>query len=334
MVAIIIPTNRCNLRCKHCLRAHYEGEDLKLDDLKKFLQGFEEYHLGNEFSITGGEPTLHDNFFAILRMLKEYDFKNSSIVTNGQNIEKIRRLGDFKEIFNHILLSLEGPNPLINDKIRGKGSFDKAMETIKILNNKQIPIHIRTTLNSININCVEEMIHFSMENGISLMHFSTIHPCAKGEKNDLHLTQKEMEDGFLKYTKIVSRYPNLRSIYSNRNFRDFTDPEWRSYEMCRPIKKGPYGGELVLKPNGLVSFCCDLSDYDFYTENYNSVNKNKYDHILGDIRKDAFGMILERRKELINKLIGRRMEDSLSGELKGRRRFICENCKFYFFYHN
>jgi MoaA/NifB/PqqE/SkfB family radical SAM enzyme len=330
MLAIIIPTNRCNLRCKHCLRSNYEGEDLRLDDLRKFLQGFEEYHLGNKFVMTGGEFTLHDDFAAIFRMLEKFDFKSGSVVTNGQNVEKIDQLCKFKHVLSHVLLSLEGPNTSINDKIRGTGSFDKALKTINVLNKNKIPVYIRTTLNSININFIEEMIHFSASKGIGLMHFSIVHPCVKGEKNKLHLTQEEMEEGYRKYKKVILKYPDIKTMYNHRNFMIFTEPEWRSYGTCRPI--GSNTGELVLMPNGSISFCCDLSDYDFYSEDYNGTNQNQCSHILGNIRKDDFGDILERRKKLIAELVERRIEDAEAGELKGRRRFICENCKFYFFY--
>jgi MoaA/NifB/PqqE/SkfB family radical SAM enzyme len=325
MLAIIIPTNKCNLRCEHCLRSDYSGDDLELDDLKKFLTGFEKYRLGNEFSMTGGEATLHNNFRGILETLDEFDFKGN-VVTNGQNNERIRLLAEFPQILNYVLISLEGPNPQVNDKIRGKGSFDRVIKTIEILRKKQIPVNIRITLNSINSQSVKEMIHFSALNGISLLHLAIIHPCVNGEENDLLLTQERCEEIYLEYKETIPKYPNLRSVFSMERFKDFTYPEWRSDRMCRPIK-----GEMTLKPNGLISFCCDLSDWDFSDKRYDDVNKEKFNHILGDIKKDDFGKILEKRKELIDELIKRRAKDSYSGQLKGTRRFICENCKFYFY---
>jgi MoaA/NifB/PqqE/SkfB family radical SAM enzyme len=332
MVPIIIPTNKCNLRCKHCLRSNYAGEEMRLEDLRKFLEGFEEYHLGNEFSITGGEFTLYDNFSAMFEMLRDHGFRGS-VVTNGQDVEKISKLCDFKSILNYVLISLEGHNSFINDKVRGVGSFDKAMETIRILKKNQITVVIRTTLNSISIDYIEEMIDFSVSIGVTKLEFSTVFPCEKGKKNDLMLNQEKMEEGYQKYNKLIGKYPNFESSYALRNFKNSTDPEWRSFGKCRPIALIPYHrGELVLRPDGLVSFCCDLADYDFYSENYEGTNKNRYNHILGDIRKEDFGIILERRRKLVDKLIKRRLEDVKKGELKGRRRFICENCKFYFFY--
>jgi MoaA/NifB/PqqE/SkfB family radical SAM enzyme len=325
MLAVIIPTNRCNLRCAHCLRSQYSGDDLNLDNLKKFLAGFEEYRLGNEFSITGGEPTMHNDFSGILNMLKEFDFRGN-VVTNGQNHEKILELTNFAGMLNYVLLSLEGPNSAVNDKIRGEGSFKKALKTIKILRERGMPIHIRTTLNAISSNFVEEMMHFSAIHGISLMHFSIIHLCVKGDKNSLLLTQKKCEEIYRKYEKTVPKYPNLKSMFSLGRFVDFTYPEWRSDRLCRPMK-----GELTLKPNGLVSFCCDLADWDFSDEKYHDTNQDKLDHILGDLKKEDFGEILNRRKKIIDNLIKRRAEDSYQGNLKGMRRFICENCRFYFY---
>jgi MoaA/NifB/PqqE/SkfB family radical SAM enzyme len=327
MQALIIPTNRCNLRCKHCLRNQYEGEDLHLDDLEAFLTGFEDNLLGNRFCLTGGEPTLHRKFPEILKILEKFGF-TGSVVSNCQNENSIREIINNQKTVTHVLVSLEGPNARINDKIRGKGTFKKALEAIKIIKKTGIKVYVRTTLNALNIHLVKEMLQFSKKHDIDLLNFATIEPCENTKKNNIAITWKMISAAVSQFREACLNDPSLKTVFHQRNTIVDLYPEWPHY-LCYPI--GSKHGQITLKPDGDVSFCCDLVDFGFNSSDYKDKNDHKLNHILGNIRKNSFDEILKNRKKLTAALIKRRREDAFNDRLSGNRSVICDNCKFYFY---
>lgn len=113
-------TERCNLRCRQC----YFKKSLKEEeDIPIFLweKKFEKYRkMGIRFvGFTGGEPSLR---YDILKLAEKY-FPLIFVHTNGQI--KIP-----KEYKHRILLSLDGLYKK-NDKVRGVGSFERAIKNYK-----------------------------------------------------------------------------------------------------------------------------------------------------------------------------------------------------------
>jgi MoaA/NifB/PqqE/SkfB family radical SAM enzyme len=322
LTALIIPTHKCNLRCKHCLRSHYDEGDLDLDVLEEFFIKFREKKLGSNFSITGGEPTIHHNFASILELCKKYGLKGT-IVSNGQSEAGIKEIINFREIINWAVISLEGPNSLINDRIRGKGAFKKALNSIQTLKENKIKVRVKVTLNALNINFIRPMFLLADVYNVDHLLFSLMMPCVKTKKNQLDLSIEEIHGAHNIYNELKRKYANTKSGFRRNQFEIALNSKW-PLDLCSFT-------EIVLMPNGDVSLCCDLANYDFSNELFEGENDKKLDHILGNIKTDSFDKILEKRRELIETLNQRRADDSRDGLLVGPRQLVCENCKFYFF---
>lgn len=96
-------TNRCNMTCEHCCmssspRAHKKSEDMSS---WIFSQAVElAYNYGDDVTIGGGEPLLHDNFFNFLDKVIEMDFISGGcgihplVVTNGKRKAQTWKLID------------------------------------------------------------------------------------------------------------------------------------------------------------------------------------------------------------------------------------------------
>lgn len=327
MIAIIIPTRKCNLRCKHCMRKTYEEKELQAGTLKKFLSGFKEFSLEKNFSLTGGEPTIHSGFSDILETLREFDFRGI-MVSNGQDLEAATKVVDFSDIFNMIIISLEGPDSATNDKIRGRGSFVRSLQSIDIYKKAGFKVQVQMTMNAHNIGKVGEMFKFADKQKINSLKFTSIEPCINTKKNKLVVSTQLFRRAREDFHKFKVKFSHIEARFKTRNMDAFSGPFWPSY-LCRPVSDR--NGEIVLQSNGNVSFCCDLYDFNFDKERYgNSKNFVKYEEVMGNIEREDFGIILNRRKDLIEKLIKRRQADFKNGLLLENRKFICENCKFYF----
>lgn len=87
-------TWRCNLRCSYCLVSCVNGnmpekEDVDIIELVKFIKYFPLKI--NEVSVTGGEPTLHDDFAIYVNQLLAMG-KNVVVYSNLHNLWKLKLL--------------------------------------------------------------------------------------------------------------------------------------------------------------------------------------------------------------------------------------------------
>lgn len=129
----------CNLSCSHCfISCSPENDKFKmmtLDQIKPYLEEAKSAGV-KEFYFTGGEPFLNEEIFEILSASMKIG--PTSVLTNGTVISP-RRAARLAEIFDssiyslEIRVSLDGFEAESNDRLRGKGSFDRAMKGIRNL---------------------------------------------------------------------------------------------------------------------------------------------------------------------------------------------------------
>ena len=152
-------TERCNLNCKHCFNHDnkYGKNALTLDEYEKLAKSIGFFASG---FFCGGEPFLRDDFCEIVSLFqKNCNMTWASTTTNGQFTESILRQTEricINSCSKPFVLnfSLEGYEEQ-NDYIRGKGTYQKCIETIyeaiklrKIYHNLQIGIV--STMNTFN----------------------------------------------------------------------------------------------------------------------------------------------------------------------------------------
>jgi len=129
-----VVTDKCNLHCTHCCMSaktynKNNNEKIILDSsiIKKIVK-----YNPSTIILTGGEPLIADNFLDILMWLKD-NYHNqvflstNAILINKENVDYLCKAIDIFDI------SLDGLTAEKSDKIRGTGTFDKVMESIKLL---------------------------------------------------------------------------------------------------------------------------------------------------------------------------------------------------------
>lgn len=128
----------CNLKCRHCYLSCYQSiksDFLPLDKIKTALEESKSYNI-KEIYLTGGEPLLHPDINAIIRLTLKHT--NVTILTNGilLNDKKARFLRQIEQNHDYELIfrvSLDHYTESKNDEIRGKGSFKKTISGINNL---------------------------------------------------------------------------------------------------------------------------------------------------------------------------------------------------------
>jgi radical SAM protein with 4Fe4S-binding SPASM domain len=132
-----------------------------------------------KINITGGEPTLHPDFFEILEFIA--DTKTPfSIFTNGRWDNTSKLLDFLKPVssFTGFLVSLHGPNKESHSFFSGMGSeFDIVVKNIQIARSIGLPVSISTVITKQNWDQIDQMVallsQFDLNQLVFNRHIST-----------------------------------------------------------------------------------------------------------------------------------------------------------------
>ncbi|HVE12951.1 MAG TPA: radical SAM protein [Elusimicrobiota bacterium] len=155
-------TDVCNLRCAYCyVDFDHAIKDLPLDALKKAIS--EARACGTErISLEGGEPTARKDIGDLVDPIVDLG-SECNINTNGyfipRHVQRLKRAA-------MLSVSLDGPKE-VHDRLRGPGSFDKAVEGIRVARANGIRVHILSVLTKHNRAHVDYMLGLAESLGCS-----------------------------------------------------------------------------------------------------------------------------------------------------------------------
>ena len=201
--------NECNLRCSHCYdwKEKIAGLTLKqmfrvVDEYVFFLKSLD---YQGEISLTGGEPTLFPHLIELIEYIKSREiFIRLSILSNGISFPQ-KLIPVIKKYNIGIQISLDGLEE-VHDKIRGKGSFLKSLNTIKLLIDNKIDTSVHYVLMKKNIQYIENFIKFLDPLGLGRINFSVLVPIGPGAQEEMAtpLELKNCYENLIKLQKTVS----------------------------------------------------------------------------------------------------------------------------------
>ena len=325
-MANIVPTKRCNLRCTHCMRSEYQGEDMDLELLERFLTEYKTLVKQRRQCLTGGEPTVYRDLDGLMRVFRKTGMSNY-VVTNAQSARGVEAVIRNRDVVDWVSISLEGPTAEVNDPIRGSGSFAKVLQAVRTYQANKMEVDLRMVLHDANAPYVGQVFELASELHIERLRFSTLHAVEKALGSHMGASPENLDRARQDIGLLGKKYPSIRVGFNTRHMIPYTAPGW-SPERCVPIH-GPLNG-ITLLPDGKVSFCCDVYDLDFPDERYMGENE-AFNPIVGDYTREPLTVIAERKRILIEELKHRRSQDAAQGNLQQGRQYICENCKFYFY---
>ena len=182
-------TDRCNLRCTHCYQDDYSGSnELGLDGLKQIADEIvgtlAKWNKRGDIAITGGEPLLKKEIFPLIHYLESADEVSSlDILSNGTLINEsvAEQIRGFKKI-RCVQISLDGASPESNNAIRGKGTFEKIIASIRLLRNSGIAVNIMFTLQRRNMEDIPALIDLAIAEGINTLTIERFVPVGSGDR--------------------------------------------------------------------------------------------------------------------------------------------------------
>src|SRR4030065_2368528 len=189
-------TRRCVGSCLYCSYTPEYAKDTEVDTKTACKIVDEIYDFGSPwFGISGGEPLVREDIFDIIGYAKKIGFE-VSLITSGFAFDE-KRLNNLIRNEVHTAVSIDGSRES-NDRIRGRGSYDKALFAMKKLSENGTLDCIVTTMTKYNIKDMEHSAKLAAEYGARMVVYHNLVPVGRAGNNmpDLAPTPDEYEVAF------------------------------------------------------------------------------------------------------------------------------------------
>jgi len=209
-------TKKCNLQCTHCRNLTSNTKELDIKNLIIFFNKI--FALENAqnrlhlIEIGGGEPLLNNQLFTLLDFLDK-KVPDILITTNGTLIS-LEKLSGFKKYCDlRFQISLDGAKKETHELIRGKNTFLRTMESIKILKKNGFYVSIRMTISKINYSEIEDFVKLGKSLGVDEVSYRGVMPCGKALTDYQNI---QIEN--ITYKKLMSDMPILEKKHKIKIF--------------------------------------------------------------------------------------------------------------------
>lgn len=169
-LTVVEITDRCNLTCPTCyaMSSPHYGNHRTVEEVERML----DIIVANEgepdvVQISGGEPTMHPQFFEILDIAKKKPIRHLMVNTNGIRIAKdkefAKRLASYMPDFE-LYLQWDSFKPSALQTLRGKDLTEERMKALKHLNELNLSTTFVVTLQKgVNDDEIGEIIDFALQ---------------------------------------------------------------------------------------------------------------------------------------------------------------------------
>jgi uncharacterized radical SAM superfamily Fe-S cluster-containing enzyme len=169
-LTVIEITDRCNLTCPTCyaMSSPHYGRHRTVEEVERML----DIIVANEgqpdvVQISGGEPTIHPDFFEILDIAKKKPIRHLMVNTNGIRIAKdfefAKRLASYMPDFE-IYLQFDSFKAEALEQLRGKDLRDVRIKALEHLNELNLSTTLVVTLQKgVNDDEVGKIIDFALQ---------------------------------------------------------------------------------------------------------------------------------------------------------------------------
>ena len=306
---IIELTNRCNLRCLHCFgERHAATGELPVAIVETVVataRGCGIDHL----CFTGGEPTLHRAFHAVVTRASEAGY-TFSFVTNGSNFRTVvPLLARHREAFRGVTFSLDAACETTHDRLRGKGSYRQVMRAASLCVFNGLPFTFNTVLTTGNRDELEDIVDLAARLGSRGVRFGHLMFAPETTSNDLQLSPAERRD-------VEARIWKLRatsSVFVSMAPGYFSESP---YFPCAPLQLQ----EFNLDYRGNLTLCCQLSG---------SAGMNDGGDVMGNLEDITLAEACDRFRARVDRYLADKRRLVQSGRLGELDHFPCWYCTKY-----
>ncbi len=211
-------TNRCNLTCPVCFAndntAGYLYEP-DLEGIRTMLKALRDERpvAGRVVQFSGGEPTIHPQFFEALSMARDMGFSHIQAATNGLKFTSLEFAQQAKEAGLHTLyLQFDGVTEDVYLRTRGEALLEKKMRAIDNVRQAGMKIcFVPTIVKGVNDDQIGDIIRIAIDNidVVSAISFQPVSFCGRISRAELEqkrFTQSDFAHAVIEQTGICRPY--------------------------------------------------------------------------------------------------------------------------------
>ncbi len=202
-------TDICNLRCIHCYDSAAQNKDKPFDQLcriidRAFTVIIKEWGMPVALSLTGGEPFASQNLFPLLSYIQDkYSEKdvNVQILSNGTLIteDHSRALKSSYPMVRGVQVSLDGVHQETHERIRGTGTYRKALQAWEVLVRNGVPVSAHMVVTNMNYEEAFELTELAKSHGLSRLTVTRLVPIGRGQAlSKLEITSQQVRQLYTK----------------------------------------------------------------------------------------------------------------------------------------
>ncbi|AGL17729.1 StsB family radical SAM/SPASM domain sactipeptide maturase [Actinoplanes sp. N902-109] len=159
-IAYYAITDGCNLRCPYCYASSEKCLPGEMNTAESMDLVEQIAALGSQTIVfTGGEPMLRKDLFTVVEHARACGLL-VNIITNATMIRNQRIADRFAELFDAVIVSVDGGTAETHDRTRGKGMFAKTYKALQMLNTAGVVPRINHIMTSENIDELEDFAVF------------------------------------------------------------------------------------------------------------------------------------------------------------------------------
>lgn len=308
-------TSACNLNCRHCREKPLVNirDDVDISLAKSIIDQIVSFGT-HTLSIAGGEPLMSPMLQEVLAY-SSGKFDRIALSSNGTliNASNARMLSEYVSI---VQISFDGHDAASHDSIRGKGTFDKSVRAVRILQDCGVRVGVRMTLCRQNMGNVKKYIDMAKGLGLPDAYMRRMIPTGNAAKCGLEeIPAQELEKCL---GEAISYGRDLGMHVASADY--FCQIQFNADARKKAENIGMMNGKVIggcavgtnsfyLMQNGVVAYCPYLPVF------------------CGDLRKETLEHIWDNSEMF-------RIARSLRHNLKGkcslcRYKFACGGCRAY-----
>lgn len=252
-------TSKCNLRCKHC-RVNEIEYDMPLEEIKTAFKKLSDFKPRGVF-ISGGEPLIREDIVDIVKESKKLApvtvLNTNSLLLTEKNLKDLIEAG-----LNYIQVSVDGIEEQ-HDYIRGKGTYRKTIEKLKMINkySDKIKLHISSVVSLKNIDYMEEFARQILEVekiNVQILGFKRFIP-NNVLKDTASLGREGLKKLYDNLNKLQKKYKRKTTIASDMPMKNVFN-EKKAFEVLKKYNMQCVGcsagvNGISIRNNGTVTPC-------------------------------------------------------------------------------
>jgi Fe-coproporphyrin III synthase len=288
---------RCNLTCRHCYATSADKDfpgELDRAEIDRVMDDLYAYGV-RVLILSGGEPLLHPDIFAIARRAKALGFY-VGLSSNGTLIDAARLAEIAATGFDYVGISLDGLRETHDRIRRGEGAFAAALQGLRDCRAAGLKVGLRFTLTRDNAAELPALLRLMDEEDIDKFYLSHLNYAGRGYRNrgddPHHRLTREAMDFLFETCWADVRAGRRREIVTGNNDADAV---YLLHWAARRLPEALPRLRAMLRRWGGNASGVNIANID----NEGRVHPDTmwWDYSLGNVKERSFGAIWDDRSD-------------------------------------